>query len=116
MTRTITSMWEMPHTKTVSDDSNRERRLQLVRDVCLDDESLEPANVLGLGTPPARERRDRVHVRRGQAQTRVGVGVVKTSFLTGGSRMGWAGTRQTIHNERVSKLCCYCPMFTEITL
>ena len=88
MTRTITSMWEMPHTKTVSDDSNRERRLQLVRDVCLDDESLEPANVLGLGTPPARERPDRVHVRRGQAQTRVGVGVVKTSFLTGGSRMG----------------------------
>ena len=62
----------------VSGDSDRERSLQLVRDLCLDDESVEPANVLRLRTPPAGERRERVHVRRGQGQTRVGVGVVET--------------------------------------
>ena len=64
--------------ETVSGDSDRERCHQLVRDLCLDDESLEPANVLGLRTPPAGEDRERVHVRGGQGQTRVGVGVVET--------------------------------------
>ena len=62
----------------VSGDSDRERSIQLVRDVCLDDESLKPATVLRLRTPPAGERRERVHVRRCQGQTRVGVGVVET--------------------------------------
>ena len=64
--------------ETMSGDSDRERCLQLVWDLCLDDESLEPANVLGLRTPPAGERRERVHVRGGQGQTRVGVDVVET--------------------------------------
>ena len=64
--------------ETVSGDSDRERYHQLVRHLCLDDESMEPAKVLGLRTPPAGERRERVHVREGQGQTRGGVGVVET--------------------------------------
>ena len=64
--------------ETVSSDSDREGRLQLVRDLYLDDESLEPAHVCKRQIPAFRDRRERVHVRRGQGQTRVGVGVVET--------------------------------------
>ena len=64
--------------ETVSGDSDRERRLQLDRDLCLNDKSLDPANVLRLRSPPAWESRERVHVRRGQGQTRVVVDVVET--------------------------------------
>ena len=62
----------------VPGDADCERRVQLDRDLCLKDKSLDPANVLRLRTPPAGGRRERVHVRRGQGQPRVGVGVVET--------------------------------------
>ena len=64
--------------ETMTGDSDRERRLQMVRDLCLNDESLEPAHVYKRQIPALRERRERVHVRRGQGQTCVGVGVVET--------------------------------------
>ena len=63
----------------VSGESDRERCIQLVRDVCLDDESLEPADVLRLRNPAAGECRELVHVRGGQGQTRVNVGVIESS-------------------------------------
>ena len=62
----------------VSGDSNCERSLQLVWDVSLDDESLEPATVLGLRNPHTGERRELVHIRRR----------LISSTLTGGSRKG----------------------------
>ena len=65
--------------ETMTGDSDRERRLQMVRDMCLDDESLEPAHVYKRQIPAVRERRERVHVRRGQGQTRVGVCVDEAS-------------------------------------
>ena len=76
--------------ETVTGDSDRERRLQLVWDVCLDDESVEPATVLRLRTPPAGERRERVHVTANDRHVSVLASLRRliTSIVTGGSRKG----------------------------
>ena len=64
--------------ETTTGDSDRERRLQLVRDLCLDDDSREPAYVSRRWTPAVRGRGVSVHVRRRQGQTRVGVIIIET--------------------------------------
>ena len=42
--------------ETTTGDSDRERRLQLVRDLCLDDETLEPTHVSKRQIPALRDR------------------------------------------------------------